>query len=611
MIKGKGVMSSMKFDIKKGINYIKDKNINDIWSMMKYKMSGPGLAYNGWYKEKHETDEEELARQREHVFGYSPLISILVPVYVTPELFLRGMIESVKKQTYTNWELILVDGSRKPENPDVKEDISVYDKVYSLETERIIMQYMETEPRIKYRLMEDNLGVSGNTNIALSMSEGEYMAVLKHDDVLAEDALYHIVMSLQEDNYELIYGDEDRMSADGNKFSNPIFKPDYSPDLLNSYNYIFHFPVVKMSLARAVGGFHSEFDGAQDYDFLLRCVENLTGRIKHIPRILYHWRKNNNSKEGKHAKEYVQDIGKRALVEHVKRLGLYGTVGDTDIPNAYKIVYETPGNPLLSIVISSVSTTEHIKKLISSFFDGVRYSNFEIIVVENNVEDGSRLNYYTKMEAIRSNLHVYIDEDIKTSAEMRRYGASFAKGNYLLFLDSNMAIRNTSSLGYMLGACMREDVGIVTGTLYGENETIYEKGRVLGINGLYSPLHKGLKENDWSYMWLNKVSTNHCIVSPSCMMVKKSVFDSVGGISDKFKTDIGIMDFCLKVNELKFNAVCLADAVWTYKTYEPVVDKGELAKDKDLFSILWGNLLTQGDPYYNKNFTQEGDLFDI
>lgn len=597
--------------IKAGINYIKEKGINELWSMMKYRMSGPGIAYNGWYKEKHEADEEELAGQRAVEFEYSPLISILVPVYLTPENCLRSMIESVRNQTYSNWELVLVDGSRVPGDETEGGELSVYDKVYSIETERIIANYIELDERIKYRLMEENLGVSGNTNVALDMAKGEYIAVVKHDDIITDDALYHVVKALQERRYDIVYGDEDRMSEDGTKFSNPMFKPDFSNELLEAYNYIYHFPVVKTVLARGVGGFHDEYDGAIDYDFILRCVENQTEGIRHIARILYHWRKSNYSKADRPDKEYQNESGKKALSDHIRRLNLYGTVEYTDVENVYRIAYETPGNPLLSIVVSSNSSTDHIIDIISNLFDGVRYSNFEIIVVENVVSDPRRMKYYAKIENLRKNFHVMLDDSLKTAVDMRRYGLSFAKGDYILFLDSNVGIRSVSSIGCMLGMCMQEHIGVVSGTLYDENDSIYEKGLVVGVNGLVSPLHRGLKENDKSYMWLNIVNTNHSAVSPYCMMVKKSVYDAVGGFSEGYKSNLSGVDFCLKVVDKGYDVACVANSLWTYKKRLVNLDEKETKREQDTFRAAWGSILENGDPFYNPNFKKDGDIFAL
>ena len=221
----------MKFDIKQGLNFIKYNGVSGVLSKVRYRMSGPGLAYNGWYKDKHAVDEEELIRERETQFVYSPKISILVSVYMTPEFFLRSMIESVINQTYENWELCIVDGSQAQDDT-LPEEPSVYEHVYSLETEKTIRQYAENDSRIKYLLLEENLGIAENTNRALAMADGDFIALLEHDDILTENALFSFVEAMQETSYDILHSDEDKMSEDGTKFSDPALKPDFSVDLL-------------------------------------------------------------------------------------------------------------------------------------------------------------------------------------------------------------------------------------------------------------------------------------------------------------------------------------------------------------------------------------------
>ena len=213
-------------DLQKSLNYIKNNGVSGVLSHVKYKMSGPGLAYNGWYKDSHEADEEELELQRQTDFSYKPRISIIVPVYMTPEYFLRAMIQSVQRQTYPNWELILIDGSQVAPGKGDNKELSVYEKIYSLETEKVIRQFADEDDRIKYHLMEENMGISGNSNYGISHSTGEYIAILNHDDIITDDALFCFVKELQEVPYEVLYCDEDKMSEDGTKYSDPMLKPD-------------------------------------------------------------------------------------------------------------------------------------------------------------------------------------------------------------------------------------------------------------------------------------------------------------------------------------------------------------------------------------------------
>jgi len=610
----------MKFDfssinaqnIKKGIGYIKENGLNGVMSRVRYKMNGIGNAYNTWFK-NNEPDEEEYAAQRSTKFEYAPLISILVPVYMTPEKLLRDMIDSVVNQTYPNWQLCIVDGSGKS------------DTLEWLETERVIRQYMETDKRICYKRLNENYGISGNTNKALEIANGEYIALLDHDDVLTEDALFHMVTALQTEKYDVLYSDEDKMSTDGNKFMDPAFKPDFSPELLRAHNYITHFLVVKRSLALAVEGFHSEYDGAQDYDFVLRCTENTTS-IKHISRILYHWRINDTSVAADpRKKEYAKEAGRSALADHLKRMGYYATATHTDMWGIYKVTYDTPGNPLLSIVIPGGEDVAIAQKCLKPLFENSRYSNFEIIIVDSGIgRDREILRFYHKFCSTRKNVRVvsYIDTD--GIAGIRNYGASLAKGDYILFLANNIQITDPVSINEMLGLCMSNNkVGIVGGCIYDTNDIICHEGLAVGLNGMFSHLYKGIKKGDFGYLMHNRVNANYSAVSASCLMIKKSQFEKLGGFSDKFKTELVDIDFCLKARELNKWVVCAADSSWRcHKVSNEIVIAGKsfpyeqmddttIKREEDLFGILWSNILKQGDPYYNLNFNRKGEPFTL
>ncbi|MBQ7706439.1 MAG: glycosyltransferase [Lachnospiraceae bacterium] len=594
----------MKFDlssinvntIKKGINYIRSNGISGVWSRMRDKANGPGNAYNSWFKKYHSATETELAEQREIAFAYSPVISVIVPVYKTPELYLRKMIESVIGQSYENWELCIVDGSDRQSS--------------------IVKEYMEKESRINYLYVDRNLGISGNSNKALQMATGDYVTFVDHDDMLAPDALFCVVKELQEIRYDIVYSDEDKISADGRKYLEPIFKPDFSIDVLRAYNYINHLFAVKRNMAVGLGGFDSEFDGAQNYDFTLRCCERTTS-IKHIPRVLYHKRVNNSSVSlDVHNKEYAKEAGKRALGAHIKRMGYYATAVHTDMWGVYKVEYETPGNPFLTIIIPGGNSPELLEKCIFPLFEKARYNNFEILVIDTESENKEMTAFYHRIESIRKNVKVITNTKLDGLPAIRNFGASLANGDYLFFLDNNVELIDVTAMGEMLGNCMREEVGAAAGVLYDDNDMIYNKGYVIGINGLVSNLYQGLVKDDMGYLMHNKINTDCSAVSASCMMVKKDLFFKVGGFSDKFKTTLSEIDFCFKLNELNRWVVSLADAGWHFHDTKPIIGntiriEEELEREEDLFRIMWPNILRDGDPFYNINFTKEGKQFTL
>lgn len=605
-------------NIKKGLNYVKYNGLSGVLSRVKYKMSGPGLAYNNWYRENHQVDEEEIVRQSETSFEYEPLISILVPVYMTPEFFLRAMIESVQRQTYSNWELCLVDGTRIVEKKAVEKEQSAYDKVYSLETERIIRQYMEEDSRIKYKLLEENLGISENTNKALAMAEGEYIALLDHDDILTEDALFSVVSELQYRAYDVLYSDEDKMSEDGSKFSDPAFKPDFNIDLLRAHNYITHFFVAKRELALNIGGFRREYDGAQDYDFILRCCEQAKS-IKHIARVLYHWRINNRSvASNPHKKEYAKEAGKKALTDHIKRIGYYATVSHTEMWGIYKVLYETPGNPFISIIISGCDNEDNMKACLTPLFEKARYSNFEVIIADNKEADTTNTLCYRHLEAMRKNIRVISKPELKNKNALRNYAASVAKGDYFLFIDNNITIDDVNSIGEMLGICMRPEVGMVAGNVYVDNNVLCNGGIVLGVNGLYSYAYQGLKKNDFGYLMHNRVNCDYTAASASCVIIKKNVFDAVRGFDESYESELGDIDFCLKVREQDRLIVVAADAAWSMikkssneMNLDTSVSNSQAKIEEKMFKSKWQKCYDVPDPFYNPNFNLEKEPFEL
>lgn len=587
-------------NIKKGISYIRENGLDGIASRVRYKMQGPGLAYNGWYKDNHEPSEEELEKQRMTSFAYRPLISILVPIYETPERYLRDMIESVINQTYGNWQLVLVDGSnRGTEVPH---------------TETIVREYMAEDRKIVYAPLEKNLGIAMNTNMAFNYSTGDYITLLDHDDMLTKDALFSVVSALQEERYDVLYSDEDKISEDGTRVSDPAFKPDFSIDLLRAHNYITHLFVVTRRLLLEVGGFDSEYDGAQDYDLALKCSEK-TKSIKHIPRVLYHWRINDKSVAlNPHKKEYAKEAGKRALQAHIERCGCFATVTHTDMWGMYKVSYDTPGNPLLSIVIPGGDKREIIERCIGPLFEKTRYSDFELIIVNPYTDNSGLQKFYSKLEETRKNIKVLEYDGTPSVMRMRNFGASKAKGDYILFLDYGVEKIEVTAVKEMLGHCMRKDVGVVGGALFGDNGATISQGIAVGINGPFCHLYRGIKRGDFGYLMHNHVNANYSAVSGACMMVKAELFRGVGGFSEKFTTELCDVDFCLRIREHGYLVVGVADAAWRfYSEANRKLQDYDLYYEREtgLFEILWSNILTNGDPYYNPNFAKNGDYHDI
>ena len=602
----------MKFDdIKKGINFVKSRGLPGVMSRVRYKMSEIGGQYDDLYRLKHEEDEDLLARQRESILSYAPTVSILVSVYMTPEKYLREMIESVMAQTYANWELLLVDGSYAN---DVAEE-----SIYVGEAERIIRQYMERDTRIRYKRQDKNPGISANLNAALSASTGEYIALMDHDDVIPPEALFLMAEQLQEERHDLLYSDSDKLSEDGRRHMDPDFKPDFSWELLHACNYIDHLLLVKKSLALSVGGFHSEYDGAQDYDFTLRCCEK-TKDICHVPRVLYHWRVNGaSSVVNEHKKEYALEIGKKALASHLQRAGIMGTANHTEVPGLYKVLYETPGNPKISIVIPGPEEKELVRKCILPLYELARYSNFEVLVVDpGDHEDITE--YFRKLELRRKNVRLLDFKGERNVSALRNYGAAKASGDYIMFLDPNVEIIDATAIGEMLGLCMEGGAGLVAGVLYTDKDTVYSQGMAVGVSGSCAHLYAGLKKGDYGYLMRNRANADFSAVCCSCVIMAKKTFRAVGGFSEKFRTELADADFSLRARELGYSVACACDCGWYYHKKRPsLTDAGKSAdelmkerrREEDLFAILWANIISGGDPYYNINFSRDDARFTL
>ena len=335
--------------------------------------------YGGWIK-YNEPSEEELKKQSKVKFKNAPKISVIVPMYNTPETFFKDLVDCMIDQTYSNWELCLADGSK--------------------EQNEALKKYWEKDERIKYKFLNENKGIAGNTNAAIEMATGDYIALLDHDDVLAKYALYEMVYAINKyPEAEFLYSDEDKVDEHGNRYD-AYFKTDFAPDSLRSQNYICHFSVFRKDLMDKLQGFRADYDGAQDYDIFLRMSEVTDPKnITHIPKILYHWRVHSEStaKLNSNAKNYAFEAGKKAISDHLKRVGLDGTVSEGCIEGIYRVDYKVKGNPKVSIVIQNKDGQDILKVCIDSVLEKTTYDNYEIVIVENNSVSNEIFDYYKEL----------------------------------------------------------------------------------------------------------------------------------------------------------------------------------------------------------------------
>lgn len=577
------------YTIKKGFSYLKQYGFQEFKVRLSERFEKEEVDYNEWCKSDILTEEERKA-QRERVWEHPPLISAVVPIYKTPEVFLCQMIESVMAQTYPHWQLCIADGS---------EDV--------LQTKSIVERYL-SDKRIKYVILEKNLGIADNTNAAMELADGDYIALFDHDDLLAENALYEVADRICKTGAEIVYTDEDKVTSDLSERYQPNFKPDFNLDLLRSNNYICHLLVVKKTLVQEVGGQKKEFDGAQDHEFLFRCVEKAKG-IEHIPKVLYHWRVHKASTaDNPLSKKYAYDAGKRAVTEHIRRCGEEAEVTDTLFPGFYRAKYQVTGEPLISIIIPNKDEKETLKKCLDSIKEKSTYHNYEIIIVENNSTSQEIFDYYKEIDGRDGIRVVYWKSGFNYSA-LNNFGFTFAKGDYILCLNNDVTVITPDWLERMIGQCQRQEVGIVGVKLYYPDNTIQHAGVIIGIGGVAGAMFVGMARERSGYLRKAILQQDLSAVTAACMMVDRKAWEAAGGFNEDLAVAFNDIDFCLKVRREGYLVVYEPNVeLYHYESksrgYEDTPEKQKrFLSEINYMKAHWSEILTKGDPYYNENFS--------
>lgn len=597
----KGV-SSLTMLYKKGVAYYRQFGMSATALRVLDKLTGrEEIAYRAWLK-RHTPSGQILKMQRERKFKYSPKISIVVPLYKTPEKYLTEMIESIRKQTYGNWELCLSDGSGE-----------------ASPIQQILKQYEEKDQRIKVVHNERQLRISDNTNEALKITTGDFIAFADHDDMLAPDALYECVNLLnKEPDTEIIYTDEDKVDMNGRDNFMPNFKSDFNLDMLRCTNYICHLFVVKRNVYEAAGMLNAAYDGAQDFDFVLRCIEK-SSRIKHIPKILYHWRAHKDSTaENPDSKNYAYVAGKNAVQAHYNRVGIPAEVHETEYKGFYRSKYRVVGRPLISVIIPNKDHIDDLEKCITSLEERNTYKNFEIIIVENNSEEKETFSYYQELEKDNSKVKVVFWEGKEFNySAINNFGVEQASGEYLLFLNNDTEIVNMGCIEELLGYCQRSDVGAVGARMYYEDGTIQHAGVIIGLGGVAGHAFSKASHEDPGYFGRIIIAQNYNAVTAACMLIKKSVFYEVGGFDEKFAVAFNDVDLCLRIRKAGYLIVYNPYAELNHyesksRGYEDTPEKMKRFNSEiSRFERRWKKILNNGDPYYNPNLTLEEGNFGL
>ena len=552
-------------------------------------------GYEAWLA-RHKVDKRTLRRQKHAAFAQKPLISIVIPLYCTPLPYLKELLESVRRQSYENWQLCLADGS-----PDDK-------------AKEFIEKHYGREKRIVYRKLEENGGISVNTNEAVALATGEYLMLCDHDDTLEPDALYEIVKAINDTGADVLYTDEDKVSMDGQHYFDPNFKPDFNLFRLRENNYICHIFVVKKSLTDETGLLRSEFDGAQDFDFILRCCEKAQ-KITHIPKVLYHWRCHMDSTAADpSSKAYAYEAGRKAVREHYQRLGIDAKVEMTERPGWYRSHVKVQGNPLISVIIPNKDHTDDLELCLFSMTRKSTYRNYEILIVENNSEKEETFEYYKKLPDRYPKARVLTWEKEFNYSAINNFAAKEAKGEYLLFLNNDVEILTPDWMEEMLQNCQQEDVAAVGAKLYYPDDTIQHAGVVLGLGGIAGHIMCRASREDPGYFGRMISVQEISAVTAACMMVKKSDFDAVGGLDETFQVAFNDIDLCMKFRAAGKKIIFTPYAeLYHYESksrgLEDTPEK-QFRFDKEVkrFQEKWAQQLEMEDPYYSPNLSvTEGD----
>jgi O-antigen biosynthesis protein len=544
--------------------------------------------YQLWF-ERHRTSlaQTQAMREESRTFSHRPLISIITPVFNTPVAWLTESIESVLAQAYENWELILVDdASTSPETVD------------------LLGRQPGRDARIRLVHLEQNGGISVASNRGVAEAQGEWIGFLDHDDLLEPDALFQTARVLQtRPDVDLIYSDEDKLIETG--LDNPFFKPDWSPDFFLACNYLCHFVTIRRDLVRRIGGFHSRFDGSQDYDLLLRAVEQ-TDRIYHVPRVLYHWRRSSSSSSsGIRRKPGQFEAGRCAVAEHLARKGVRGHVAIDWRMHAYWVKRDLPDPKKISIIIPVCDRVERLARCIDSITTRTGYPNYEVVVVGNGGQEEATLSYFR-----RSKHRLLICQGVSGYPALYNFAVMHTESPWLLFLDNDIEAIEPDWLAFMAEHAQRPEVGAVGARLLSPGGTIEHAGLILGPNGVAQPAFSGLPAEDSGVYRQLQMMRNYSAVCGACLLTRREVFQQVGGFDARcFPNAWADVDLCLKMRRAGYLIVYTPFAKLYYHRAGGCCSTAG-AKEGDVIRERWAGVL-ECDPYYNQNLSRERADFSL
>jgi len=588
---------------RKGVIGLIKKAANIVLHIISGGLLNNEAGYNKWLNTYFNSDVSKLDKMKYSVkhFTKKPKVSVIMPTYNSNITWLKEAIESLQNQTYTNWELCIAD------------DASTNNSCINF-----LLEYQKTDNRIKVTFRKENGHISHASNSALEIATGEWMALFDHDDLLSTDALYWVVKAINKNpNVALIYSDEDKIDRKG-KRQNPYFKCDWNYELFLSQNLISHLGVYKTDIVKKIGGFRIGFEGSQDYDLALRYIEEIKpDQIFHIPRVLYHWRIHKKSTALKvDKKPYALTSASSAISEHLSRNGILGSVEILE-NQMYRVKYDLPtNNPLVSIIIPTKNNKKLLKKCINSILEKTNYSNYEILIVNNNSDDESTLNYLEKIKQ-NDNIRVLVDKREFNFSAINNNAVENIKGELICFLNDDTEVISHNWLTEMLSIALQPGVGVVGARLWYPNNTLQHGGIVLGIGGIGSHAHKFLDKGEHGYFNRAELIQEFSAVTAACMLIPKKIFKQVGGFNEtSLAISFNDVDLCLKIRVLNYRVVWTPFAeLYHHESVSRGTDDTEeisprFQSEIEFMNKTWANWI-QNDPAYSPNLTLNAENFSL
>ena len=563
----------IKRKVVNGLRCIKNYGIRYTLNMVKTKVKSNNNVKS--------LNLEELPSMEESI-----KFSILIPLYNPPVIYLEELVQSILNQTYTNWELCLADGST--ENLD--------------QIEAAIQKYSESDSRIIYTKLTDNLGISENTNKCAELATGDYFVLSDQDDLLSPTALYMNALAIQETDADVLYSDEDHLSLEG-KHTNQFYKPDYSIDLLYSQMYICHLFVFKRSIFEEVGRFRKEFDGSQDYDLMLRFTEK-TDKIIHIPQILYSWREIESSTAiNPNAKPYAHNAGLNALTEHLKRK--YGEIASAT-ESEYTFVYDARYNllenePRVSIIIPLKDQWKLTDSCVKSIINKSSYQNYEILLLNNNSEEKKTMEWFQTIQKEDNRIKVMNASFEFNWSKLNNFGMEHASGEVYVFLNNDTIINSSDWIERLAENALRDDIGVVGPLLLFEDNTIQHAGVVVGLNGWADHIFKGMPPVHYGTPYTSAmISRNVLAVTGACMAISKKTIQKIGTFDESFIICGSDVEICIRAYEKGLNNLYNSHVKIYHlesKSRDSYIPKIDFKKSEECY----GKYKRFGDPFFNLN----------